>query len=52
HVANLKKEMPDEFINDDGNDVTEEFLEWARPLIKPGLPEYARLKRVPVKKKL
>ncbi|MBA7571324.1 Pyrophosphate--fructose 6-phosphate 1-phosphotransferase [subsurface metagenome] len=52
HVANLKKEIPNEFINDDSNDVTEEFLEWARPLIKPGLPEYARLKRVPVKKKL
>lgn len=52
HVANLKKEMPNEFINDDGNDVTEEFLEWARPLIKPSLPKYARLKRVPVKKKL
>lgn len=52
HVANLKKKMPNEFINDDGNDVTKEFLEWARPLIKPGLPEYARLKRVTVKKKL
>lgn len=52
HVANLKRLVPDEFINEDGNDVTKEFLEWARPLIRPGLPKYARLKRVLVKKKL
>jgi len=51
-VANLKRLVPDEFINEDGNDVTKEFLEWARPLIRPGLPKYARLKRVLVKKKL
>jgi len=52
HVANLKRLVPEEFINEDGNDVTQEFLEWARPLIRPGLPRYARLKRVLVKKKL
>lgn len=52
HVANLRRIVPDEFINKDGNDVTKEFLEWVRPLIRPGLPKYARLKRVLVKKKL
>lgn len=52
HVANLRRLVPDEFINKDGNDVTKEFLEWARPLIRPGLPEYARLKRILLKKKL
>ena len=51
-VANLTRMVPDEFMNKDGNDVTEEFIEWARPLIRPGLPEYARLKRILIKKKL
>ncbi len=51
-VANRKRMVPDEFINEDGNDVTKEFLEWLRPLIRPGLTEYAHLKRVLVKKKL
>ena len=51
-VANRKRMVPDEFINQDGNDVTGEFLEWLRPLIRPGLTEYAHLKRVLVKKKL
>ena len=52
HVANLRRIVPGEFINEDGNDATKEFLEWARPLIRPGLPKYARLKRVLVKKRL
>jgi len=51
-VANQTRMVPDEFINKDGNDMTRRFLEWAKPLIRPGLPEYARLKRVLVKKKL
>lgn len=51
-VANLERLMPDEFINGDGNDVTGEFLEWARPLVRPGLPEYARLRRTLVEKRL
>lgn len=51
-VANQTRMVPDEFMNKDGNDVTEEFIEWARPLIRPGLLEYARLKKVLVKKKL
>jgi len=51
-VANVERLMPDEFVSEDGNDVTAEFLEWLKPLIRPGLPKYAHLKKVPVKKKL
>jgi 6-phosphofructokinase 1 len=51
-VANARRTVPDEFINKDGNDVTPAFVEWLRPLIKPELPEYARLKRVLVRKRL
>ncbi len=51
-VANKERLMPDEFINGDGNDVTAEFLGWARPLIQPELPEYAHLRRILVEKKL
>ena len=51
-VANQERLMPDEFINGDGNDVTGKFLEWARPLIQPGLPEYAHLRKILVEKKL
>jgi len=42
-VAIKAKPMPDEFINAEGNYVTEAFLEYARPLVGP-LPEYVRLK--------
>jgi 6-phosphofructokinase 1 len=51
-VANARRTVPDEFINKDGNDVTPEFVEWLRPLLKPELPQYARLKRVLVAKRL
>lgn len=32
--------MPDEFINERGNDVTEEFVKWCRPLIGGELREF------------
>ncbi len=32
-VARLATEMPDEYINSEGNDVTEAFLRYARPLV-------------------
>ncbi len=51
-IANLVRMVPDEFINEEGNDVTEKFIDWARPLIEPGLLDYAHFKRVLVKKKL
>jgi 6-phosphofructokinase 1 len=41
-VAAKSKPMPDEFINTDGNYITEAFLEYARPLIGE-LPRYTKL---------
>lgn len=51
-VANALKTLPDEYINPEGNFVTEAFLEYARPLIGGPLPSYARLRQVPVEKRL
>ena len=59
-VANEEKLIPRQWLNEAGNDVTPEFLEYARPLIQGevatpienGLPRYARLREVPVEKKL
>jgi 6-phosphofructokinase 1 len=59
-VANEEKKIPRQWINEAGNDVTQEFLDYARPLIQgevptpivEGLPRYARLKEVAVPKKL
>jgi 6-phosphofructokinase 1 len=44
-VANVERLMPDEFIAPSGNDVTDAFLKYARPLIGRALPPYARLER-------
>lgn len=33
--------MPDSYINERGNDVTEHFIDWCRPLIGPPLLEFA-----------
>ncbi len=59
-VANEEKLIPREWLNEAGNDVTQSFLDYARPLIQgevptpiqDGLPRYARLRGVPVGKKL
>jgi 6-phosphofructokinase 1 len=50
-VANAERPIPDEFINEAGNDITPAFLDYALPLIGGPLPPYARLqlKRVPKK---
>jgi len=48
-VANEEKYVPDEFINEAGNDVTRAFVEYASPLIGGPLPPYARLERIRVK---
>jgi 6-phosphofructokinase 1 len=49
-VAKETKHMPDSFINQEGNGVTTDFLNYARPLLG-GMPEYERLQcpRVPKK---
>ncbi|HDN79223.1 MAG: 6-phosphofructokinase [Chloroflexi bacterium] len=51
-VANVERHMPDEYINQEGNFVTEAFIEYARPLIGEPLPLYTRLIGVRVPKKL
>ena len=47
-VANLRKIMPPNFINGKGNDVTEDFLKYARPLLGGPLHPYIRLKKVKI----
>jgi 6-phosphofructokinase 1 len=44
-VAVHAKPMPDDFINAQGNWVTEKFLEYARPLVGE-LPDYVRLQEI------
>lgn len=52
-VANAEKTVPDEWINEAGNNVTEGFMNYALPLIKGepervtenGLPRFSRLKK-------
>ena len=36
--------LPDDYINDRGNDVTDAFLKWCRPLIGPELREFVDFK--------
>ncbi|MCD5402085.1 6-phosphofructokinase [candidate division NPL-UPA2 bacterium] len=49
-VARKTKSMPPEFIAESGNDITDAFIAYARPLIG-SLPEIGRLKGVKVSKK-
>jgi 6-phosphofructokinase len=59
-VANVEKAMPRRFISKDGFGITPSAREYLAPLIlgeapppyRNGLPQYARLKLAPVKKKL
>jgi len=46
NVAEQTKSMPDEFINADGNGVTEAFIEYAMPLTG-GLPKTEHLGNYP-----
>ena len=53
-VANFEKKVPVEWINEDGNGLKHEFIDYVLPLIKGepelplehSLPRYARLKKV------
>ncbi|MCM8762298.1 MAG: 6-phosphofructokinase [Candidatus Omnitrophica bacterium] len=47
-VAKETRSMPNEFINEDGNDVTKAFIDYAKPLVGK-LPEIGVLKKYPVK---
>ena len=51
-VALKTKMVPDRFINSDSNYVTQEFADYAMPLIGEPLPEYARLRKITMDKKL
>ena len=59
-VANIEEKMPADYISDDGFFITEKCREYLQPLIngedyppyKNGLPNYVRLKKVAVEKKL
>ncbi|MDD5502765.1 MAG: 6-phosphofructokinase [Candidatus Thermoplasmatota archaeon] len=42
-VANKVRKMPDSFINKEGNFVSQEFIDYVKPLIGEPLPEYVRL---------
>ncbi len=54
-MANYEHKMPKDWINESGNGVTCEFVEYALPLIagdlevpkEDALPRYARLKFIP-----
>jgi hypothetical protein len=46
------RKVPDAYINKEANFVTQEFLDYARPLIGEQLPTYARLKKDRIKKVL
>ena len=43
-VMLYERKMPDNFINERGNDVTQEFVDWCRPLIGDPLPEFLNFK--------
>ena len=59
-MANVEKKMPRKFITKDGFGITPSGREYLAPLIggesyppyKDGLPQFAKLKLVPVAKKL
>ncbi len=59
-IANVEVKMPRKYISKDGMNITEECREYLFPLIqgedhppyKNGLPQYAKLKKVLVEKKL
>jgi ATP-dependent phosphofructokinase / diphosphate-dependent phosphofructokinase len=48
-VAKETQHMPKHFISKEGNDVTQAFIDYAKPIVGP-LPKIGRFKRVPVKK--
>lgn len=49
-VAGKTKTMPDEFISESGNDVTDAFRMYLRPLLGKGMPSAYRLRNTAVSK--
>ena len=50
NVAKETRHMPDEFINEEGNNVTQAFIDYAAPIVGE-LPKIGKFKRIPVAKK-
>ncbi len=50
-VANSEREFPQEWITPDRADVTDEFVNWALPLIGGPLPRFAKFKEIFIPKK-
>lgn len=42
-IANVEKRIPADYINKEGNHVTQEFIDYALPLIGAPLPQYVEL---------
>ena len=51
-VALKTRKVPDAFMNENGNFVTSEFMDYARPLIGGPLPEYTRLRKRTIERRL
>ena len=51
NVANKEHIVPAEYINSNGNGVTDAFVRYGRPLIGGPLKRYARLAKLPVAKR-
>ncbi|MBN1807690.1 MAG: 6-phosphofructokinase [Planctomycetes bacterium] len=49
-IAAKTRVMPDEFINKDGNNVTDAFMAYVTPLIGSSMPDAARIRAPKVKK--
>ncbi len=49
-VANAERFLPEEYLSPSGNDVTDAFIAYARPLIGDPLSPYARLAHRPVQR--
>jgi 6-phosphofructokinase 1 len=50
-VANSEREFPKKWIASNRVDVTDEFIEWALPLIGTPLPQFAKFKEIYIAKK-
>lgn len=50
-VANVEKKFPLEWINEEGNFIKQEFIDYCKPIINEELPSYTVLKKVPVPKR-
>ena len=50
-VANSEREFPQEWITPDRVDVSDEFINWALPLIGGPLPKFAKFRKIYVPKK-